>query len=233
VCIVDHWRSQWRIVADPPMLAIAHRFGNQVADVRLALDAGVDLVEADVHYYRRELEVRHLKTLGPHLLWDKGQVVRREGLTLPDLATVLTALDGDSRIMLDLKGRRADLAPQVAELLRGLAPASPVTVCAKRWWMLDAFAPDPQIRVVLSAGTRPGLLRLRRRLRARPGSAFGVSVRRSLLTPEVVRELHRRVDRVLAWPVDTRSDLDHARHLGVSGVISKNLRLLAELVASR
>ena len=147
------------------MLAIAHRFGNRVADVRLALDAGVDLVEADVHYYRRELEVRHLKTLGPHLLWDKGQVVRREGLTLPDLATVLTALDGDSRIMLDLKGRRADLAPRVAELLRGLAPASPVTVCAKRWWMLDAFALDPQIRVVLSAGTRPGLLRLRRRLR--------------------------------------------------------------------
>src|SRR5512132_4067825 len=82
VCIVAHGRSQWRIVADPPMLAIAHRFGNQVADVRLALDAGVDLVEADVHYYRRELEVRHLKTLGPHLLWDKGQVVRREGLTL-------------------------------------------------------------------------------------------------------------------------------------------------------
>ena len=230
---MDRCRSQWRIVADPPMLAIAHRFGNQVADVRLALDAGVDLVEADVHYYRRELEVRHLKTLGPHLLWDKGQVVRREGMTLPDLAAVLTALDGDSRIMLDLKGKRAELAPQVAELLRDLAPASPVTVCAKRWWMLDAFASDPQIRVVLSAGTRSGLWRLRRRLRAGPGSAFGVSVRRTLLTPGVVRELHRRVDRVLAWPVDTQSDLDHARHLRVSGVISKNMSLLADVVAAR
>jgi glycerophosphoryl diester phosphodiesterase len=230
---MDRCRSQWRIVADLPMLAIAHRFGNQVADVRLALDAGVDLVEADVHYYRRDLEVRHLKTLGPHLLWDKGQVVRREGMTLPDLSAVLTALDGDSRIMLDLKGRRAELAPQVAELLRDLAPASPVTVCAKRWWMLDAFASDPQIRVVLSAGTRSGLWRLRRRLRTRSRSAFGVSVRRSLLSPEVVRELHRTVDRVLAWPVDTRRDLDHARHLRVSGVISKNLPLLAEVVAAR
>jgi glycerophosphoryl diester phosphodiesterase len=233
VCIADHRRSQWRIVADPPMLAIAHRFGNQVADIRVALDAGVDLVEADVHYYRSELEVRHLKTLGPHLLWDKGQVVRRQGITLPDLAAVLSALDGDARMMIDLKGRRAELAPQVAELLRALAPALPITVCAKRWWMLDAFASDPPIRVVLSAGTRSGLLRLRRRLRARPGSAFGVSVRRSLLTPEVVRELHRRVDRVLAWPVDTRGDLDHARHLKVSGVIGKNLPLLAEVVADR
>ena len=233
MCILDRWRSQWRIVTDPPMLAIAHRFGNQVADVRLALDAGVDLVEADIHYYRHMLEVRHLKTLGPHLLWDKAQVVRRRGLTLPDLAAVLTALDGDSRIMLDLKGKRADLAPQVAELLRDLAPASPVTVCAKRWWMLDAFGSDPQIRVVLSAGTRSGLWRLRRRLRARAVSAFGVSVRHSLLTPEIVHELHRRVDRVLAWPIDTGSELDRARHLGVSGVISKNLPLLAELVAAR
>ena len=215
------------------MLAIAHRFGNRVADVRLALDAGVDLVEADVHYYRRKLEVRHLKTLGPHLLWDRGQLLRRKGLTLPDLAAVLVALNGDSRIMLDLKGRHRDLAPQVAELLRDLAPAAPVTVCAKRWWMLDAFASDPQVRAVLSAGTRSGLWRLRRRLQARRGSAFGVSVRRSLLTPEVVRELHRKVDRVLAWPVDSRSDLDHARYLRVSGVISKNLPLLTELIASR
>src|SRR5262245_18426106 len=115
------------------MLAIAHRFGNQLADVRLALDAGVDLVEADVHYYQRRLEDRHLTTLGPHVLWDRGQVLRRRGFTLPDLSGVLTAVDGDSRIMLDLKGKRADLAPQVAELLRDLAPASPVTVCAKLW----------------------------------------------------------------------------------------------------
>jgi hypothetical protein len=60
-----------------------------------------------------------------------------------------------------------------------------------------------------------------------------VSVRRSLLTPEIVRELHMRVERVLAWPVDTRRDLDHARHLRVSGVISKNLPLLEKVIAAR
>jgi len=31
------------------MLAVAHRSGNTVAGLRAALDAGVDLVEADVH----------------------------------------------------------------------------------------------------------------------------------------------------------------------------------------
>ncbi len=220
------------------MLVIAHRFGNQVADLRVALDAGVDLVEADVHLYRRELEIRHEKTLGPHLLWDKGQLVRRKGMTLPDLAAVLAELgEDDARLMLDLKGIRRNLAPQVARLLQALVPGLPVTVCTKHWWMFDAFAGDPHVRLVPSAGTRAHLTRLRRRLRIVKAVAgrrpFALSLRHTILTPAVVDELHHTVDRIFVWPINTRSDLEHALSLGADGVISRNIELLRELVQAR
>jgi glycerophosphoryl diester phosphodiesterase len=44
-----------------------------------------------------------------------------------------------------------------------------------------------------------------------------------------VAELHASVATVLTWPVDTEAELDAARRLGVSGVISKNLPLLRTL----
>src|SRR5215467_4819720 len=42
-------------MSDQPLLTIAHRAGNDAADLRAALDAGVDLVEADIHLYRDDL----------------------------------------------------------------------------------------------------------------------------------------------------------------------------------
>jgi glycerophosphoryl diester phosphodiesterase len=53
-----------------------------------------------------------------------------------------------------------------------------------------------------------------------------VSVRRSLLTPEVVDRLHGGTELVMTWPVDTPDALADARRLGVDAVISKDLGLL-------
>jgi len=228
-----------------PLLAVAHRAGNGAAALRAALDAGVDLVEADVHRYRGATEVRHWKALGPRLLWERWALARRRDVAVPGLAEVLAALGGDPRIMLDLKGVHPRLAPAVAAQLRVHAPGAPVTVCTQHWWMLDAFAGDPHVRLVLSAGSRAGLWRLRRRLRAGrlragrsgagrgAGSVYGVAVHLRLLTPAVVAELHEAVPTVLTWPVDGPAALADARRLGVGGVISKDLGLLRALVADR
>ncbi|MGH8774238.1 MAG: glycerophosphodiester phosphodiesterase [Jiangellaceae bacterium] len=219
------------------LLAVAHGSGNDVAALRDALAAGVDLVEADVRQYRRTLEVRHTKTLGPHLLWDRWVLLRRRDVVLPDLAAVLDAADGDHRLMLDLKGAHRELAPAVAGLLRAVAPGTPVSVCARNWWMLAAFADNPAVRLNLSAGSRRGLRRLRALVRAAeppwPGCRppVGVCVRRALLTPLVVAELRNTVDHVLTWPVDTQAELADARSLGVTGVISRSLPLLREVLA--
>lgn len=220
-----------------PLLAIAHRAGNGIGTFHEALDAGVDLVELDVHHTRRALEVRHLKTLGPHLLWDRWELIRRRDVDLPSLAVLLGGLGGHARLMIDLKGIHRGLAPAVASLLRQTVPGLPVVVCTRHWWMLEAFAPDPHVRLVLSVGSLRQLRRMRALLRARPVNwpgrrpAFAVCVRRPLLTPAVVAELRRGAGRVVTWPVDTSAELADARRLGVSGVISKNLTLLRELVA--
>lgn len=226
------------------MLVVAHRAGNSLAELREAFEAGVDMVEADVRYYRGVLEVRHLKTLGPRLLWDHPwELVRRRAISgdagFPTLDAVLRSLDGEGQMMLDLKGARrgagGDLASAVSHLLRRVSPAAQIAVCARQWRLLDAFTGDPPVRLVLSAGNRRELRSLLALVGCEPKTwpggrrAFGVAVRRPLLTPEVVRELHRGVSRVLTWPVDTAAHLDDARRLGVSGIIGKDLALLREV----
>lgn len=217
------------------MLTIAHRAGNGAATLREALASGVDLVEADVHRYQRALEIRHRKWLGPRLLWDRGELVRRRAVDVPLLADVLAVAGGEhaGRLMLDLKGLHPGLAPAVAAELRATVPGAPVVICTRHWWMLGAFARNPHVRVVLSAGSRRGLARLRDRLamsaRRTATRPFGVSVRRDLLTPPAVDALRTAVEHVLTWPVDTATDLADARRLGVGGVIGKNLALLTEL----
>ena len=212
------------------MLTVAHRSGNTIGGLREALDAGVDLVEADVHAYRGRLEVRHLRSMGGlPFLWDREGVVRRRPHHRLVLAELVAALGDDHRLMIDLKGVHPRLAPQVAGLLRETSPTSSLTVCTKSWWMLDAF--DVPVRRVLSAATRRGMTRLRARVAA--GPVHGVSVRLSLLTPELVAELHRGTDLVMAWPVDTPEALGAARQVGADAVISKDLELLKGLVAQR
>lgn len=222
------------------MLAIAHRGGNSIAALRDALAAGVDLVEADVRYFRGTPEIRHRKTLGPWLLWDHPwELVLRKSAELPSLDHVLATLTGADRLMLDLKGIHPGLAPHVASTLRSAVPGRPIILCTRHWRMLDAFRGDDAVRLVLSAGSRRQIGRLRVLLKSSPDSwpgsrrAFGVSVKRTLITASDVADLRGAVQHVITWPVDTPAELDHARRLGVTGVIGKDLGLLGEVLAAR
>lgn len=210
-----------------PQLVVAHRAGNDLDTLRAALAGGADLVEADIHSFRRRLEVRHLKSLGPWWLWDQGIFLRRRDTQLIQLEDLLEAANGDPRLLLDLKG----IHPRLAKRLAAALPVGTVTICTQHWWMLDAFSDLPHVRSVLSAGSRRGLRRLRKRLRTRP--AYGVCVHRRLLTPDLVTELRRGAEVVFTWPVDTEAALHHARSLGVDGLIGKNLDVLTDYSRGR
>jgi glycerophosphoryl diester phosphodiesterase len=197
-------------------------------DRRAARDAGDELVEADVHLHRGALEMRHAKAIGRRMLWEPWRdVTWRRDVPVPLLVDVLTTAAGDSRLMLDLKGPRRSVAARTAAVLRETAPGVPVTVCSRDWSMLAAFEDQPHIRRVYSAGNRRQLQQVRRLVQRR--RVDGLSIRLSLLTPDIVAELHRHTDLVMVWTVDTEADLQRARALGVSGVISKNLPLLRSL----
>ena len=209
------------------MLAIAHRSGNTVTGLREALDAGVDLVEADLHAYRGRLEVRHHKSLGPAHLWDRWEIISRTDLVRVGLIDLLEELGDDPRLMLDLKGVLPGLPRTVSKVLDTRGPDVPITICSKHWWMLDMFGPG--VLPVLSVSNRISLARLRRRLAAAP--AYGVSVALDLVTPQLVAQLKTGAEVVMTWPVDTPKALVQAQRAGVDGVISKNLDLLVQIAS--
>jgi glycerophosphoryl diester phosphodiesterase len=110
-----------------------------------------------------------------------------------------------------------------------------VLVCGRYWPAIDELGRLPHVRPVLSARNKVELARLRQRLVTRPAGTtpYGVSVHRSLLTHEVVSELHRSVEVVMTWPVNDAATLDLMLDAGVSGVISDSNDVLTELIRRR
>lgn len=234
----------WTPIDAGRVLAVAHRAGNDLVALQDALARDADVVEADVHSHRGRLEVRHHKAIGPlpwrwdrkagvgpvPLLRDAWQVRPASDfpLRLPELLDVAGV---HPMLMLDLKGI-GGVGPAVVRLLHARAPQTPLIVCGRWWPSVDAFAAAPWARPVLSARGRTELARLRKRLRHGP-AMYGVSIHRSLLEPEVVRELRSRVQLVMTWPVNDHEALDDVLARGVNGVITDDSGVLEAVVGLR
>ncbi len=215
-----------------PVLAIGHRAGNSLAGLRVANELGVDVIECDVHEYRGRLEVRHLKSAGPlPFLWDRWELASASAPRL-GLSELLEADRHGTTFMLDLKGRRTSVGRAVATLLHEVGHHRPVLVCGRRWSEVDALTELPYARRVLSARTRSELARLMQRL-STIGPAYGVSVHRSLLDAATVADLNRHVEVLMTWPVNDLPTLDQMLELGVTGIISDEAEVLAELIRRR
>jgi glycerophosphoryl diester phosphodiesterase len=185
-------------------MAIAHRAGNDLDTLRAVEDLGVDLVEADVRLFRGRLEVRHLKSVGPiPLLWDRWKIANpfAPRLTLEEL---LDHAGEETELMLDLKGRNPRISRRVVAVLRGRATGS-VTICARHWPFLAAFADVPRARVIYSVGSRRQLAHLLRRFG--PGDTVpGVSVNQRLLNAQVVADLRSRSPLVITLALRNCAD---------------------------
>jgi glycerophosphoryl diester phosphodiesterase len=224
-------------VTDGTVLAVAHRAGNSLAGLRAAAALGADVVEADVNAHRGRLEVRHLKTAGPlPFLWDRWQLVSARAPRL-GLDALLGAADDGVTFMLDLKGADPGVGAEVARALHERAPSRPILVCSRTWPSLGPFDGVPWVRTLRSARTRRELARLLAFLDAGSGQVpYGVSVHRSLLTPDVAAALHRHVSAVFTWPVNDDAALDQVltlRGSGTIGVISDEASVLRRLLAER
>lgn len=207
--------------SEQPLL-IGHRFGNELDRLDEARAARVDLIETDVHLYKGRLEVRHMKTLGPiGLLWDGPRLGNPFAPRL-QLETVMAALQPDDELMLDLKpvvdgrGSGKKMAAAIIEAREREMPGRPVTVCSRKWDYLPHFAEQESLRIVYSCGSTSE----RDRLLTSPRRLDGVSIRLDLITPEVGRRLRERTDLVMSWGIDDLDDLERARALGVSGIIT-------------
>lgn len=218
-------------MVDPGFLLIAHRAGNEITALRRAEEVGADLVEADLWRYRGALEVRHTKTMGPvPLLWDRWKLepAWRPRLGIQDL---LAAAARETRFMFDLKGADPLLPAALAHAMEELAPGRAYWVCSQSWELLEAFRRQPDVRVAHSVGNRSQLQRVWDRLNW--GTDHAISIHMRLLTPAVVRSLHEKASTIFTWPVNTRAAYEAVRELGVDGITSDNIELLAELAAER
>jgi hypothetical protein len=204
-------------------LLVAHRAGNHLAALSDAERRGA-IVEADVRLYRGRLEVRHLKTVGPlPLLWDRWRLEApwRPRLLLRDL---LEAAGPETALLLDLKGRRPDVADRTLAELRPWLGSRRLAVCARSWRLLEPFAGTP-VRRLHSVGTSRQLQRLLRRF---AGTRLeGVSIHERLLDGSSAASLRGLADEIFTWPVNRPERAAELLGLGVTGLITDDLDRLA------
>lgn len=217
-------------------ITVAHRSGNTDRWLRAALDAGVDLIECDVWLHRGRIEVRHARALGPlPLLLDRWVPIpwfRRR-----HLRRMLRELGPDALVLYDLKGTSAELPVRLLEALAEERPDVPAYVCGRNWPVLERIAAlqhdpaDPALVLVHSVGTVEELAALEQRLAASDGAPTvrGISIRASLLTPEVVARLRPQLALILVWTVNELDVASRLLALGVDGIISDRISLLLEL----
>jgi glycerophosphoryl diester phosphodiesterase len=205
-------------------IVIAHRYGNEVARLKQAAEAGAAYVETDVWSYKGRLEVRHAKTLGfIPVIWDKWYVRRQPDRPLV-LDDVLAALPPGMGVMLDLKGDDAALPEMILAALRRHPEARPVMVSARFWQHLPSLREYPGLMLFHSVGRPWELRRVRPLLDQRENDA--ICVRYQLLNAATVRSLKQQVSMLATWAINDEERLARAMEWGVDAIITDETAIM-------
>jgi glycerophosphoryl diester phosphodiesterase len=211
-------------------LLIAHRAGNDAKRTRAAEQAGADMIEADLQLRRGRLELRHLKTVGRlPLYWDRWALAP-PWRHFDDVADLLERAQPQTALMLDLKGDDPAAARLLSQILIRHPRAAPVVVSARAWALLGEI--DPALAQRIGSAARPpeldGLIAY-----ATTHAIDGASLHLRLLEPGRLQALRQHAPLVMTWPVNRRDQAERATALGIAGLISDNLALLAALRSER
>jgi len=208
--------------------AIAHRAGNNLHHLELALDAGVDAIECDMWHYHGKLALRHERKLPAlpvlydrwYLRWSWGVVKLRD---------LLRTVNFRAELFLDIKSSTPRAADAVLELHHDNEAMLPRTlVSSQQWSVLDKIAiAGTDMQMFYSVGNEKWLDALFARAEREPRPA-GTSIRHTLLNPERVRRLHDAGLCVYAWTVNNPHRADELRAMGVDGIIADNLEVFGE-----
>lgn len=207
-----------------PVRISAHRHGNDPQMLREAETAGVDYVEIDLHWFRRRLEVRHSKTVGPlPIYWDRGQRARWKA-TVPTANEILGHADPATAFHLDLKGFNPRLARTAAALMSG---RQRLVVSSRSWWLLRPFTGLDAALVLRSIGA-PWQRRLFDLLPRRP-TVGGVAIKNELLDRDTAIRWTAEGLAVFVWRVHTVEEARRLASWGVDALIVDSLDLARAL----
>jgi glycerophosphoryl diester phosphodiesterase len=212
---------------------VAHRAGNELADLRRAQAGGAMVVEVDVWYFRGRLEVRHARTIGPwwSRRWDAHgyrPYLIPQSVPRLELEEVRAQLEPGVGLMLDLKGLdprtgsavRAEIGEDDASRDSGRAEGAPIVVSSRTWRHLRPFRAD---QVVYSCGSPRQIRQVLEAVRRRPGAAIGVDT--ALLTPAIGARLRSVASALYGWGISNSQQLREAVERGVTHAIVDDLTL--------
>ena len=209
---------------------IAHSAGNTAARVRTAIAACADFLEVDLWVHRGHFEARHERRLPARvpLLLERWYVARPPRVPF-GLAELLAEAASESGVFLDLKNGGAATPRLIRRSLAGHEGESRLVASSQSWSLLRAVkAASPEVDVYYSVDVPAQLDLLVSVMDGDPVPA-GASCRHSLLSPELVRELHAAGLAVVAWTVD---DPRRAKTLAGWGVDAITTRRPADLRAA-
>jgi glycerophosphoryl diester phosphodiesterase len=161
------------------------------------------------------------------VFYDKWIVRWQMGhLNLPDL---LREINFRAHLFLDIKSASASAADAVLDLYHdNESMMPPAIVSSQVWGLLDRIAAaGTEMRTCYSVGGRGQIEAVLRRAQEEP-RPHGVSIRHTLLSPDVMGSLHGAGLRVYAWTVNTARRAEELRAWGVDALISDDLAVLRE-----
>ncbi len=212
-------------------LAIAHRAGNNLELAHEAIDDGVDMLETDVWLRLGNLEIRHLKTIGPiPIYWEKWYIDSIGGRQM-QLHDLVHALPHQARLFLDLKGLSPHLGKRVVRAIADIQKDRDIILCGRNWRQLDPVGLLPNVHVFYSVGDEKELARVWPKLEGQAHPA--VSIHYRLLTEETIDRLHDLGATIIAWTVNDPAIARTLFEFGVDGFTSDNRDLLATIVQRR
>ena len=208
---------------------IAHRGGNSRAALHRAIAAQVDWIEVDCWWHCGRLIAQHEQPLWPLPITYDNRRLRlalERPLLLPE---VIEATARGPRLLLDFKGASERLSRAVVESLRRQEAVARVAICGQDWRLLEAAARlEPSIHVIYSFGSAGQILAWRRRPADAP-PIRAASVAHWLLTAELMHEFAGAGIAIFAWTVNDSARARELVELGIAGITSDDLDLLAGL----
>lgn len=211
----------------PKPFASAHRGGNSRRQALAAIEAGADLLEADIWLHTGKLELRHKQTLGIlPILWEKwaiapGWVPRYH------LRELLDDVPEDVLIFLDFKGTAMDLGPEVVHELQRFAPSRVIAICGRNYPQLQTIAHEPNIICFYSVGSEEEWPIAKELIAASNPPALSLDA--NLATPERINWMSSIGGTVVCWNVKSESQMNELRAMGVDGFTTDSPNLLARI----
>jgi glycerophosphoryl diester phosphodiesterase len=211
---------------------VAHRTPRSRAACDALAAAGASIFEADIQVDDSDrIVVSHYLPMGSWGLQRDNWRVRwhTSAADDPTLDDVVALVPSGCRVSLDMKEKTDERRRRLIDaLIAGLPDRSRFVVCGGRGPDLERLR-GAGFRTWRSAG-RPD--QLRELLAQGPLDDDAVSVRHSLLSQDVVAQLHEQVPTVVAWTVNDPRRARRIRQFGVDGVTTDRIAVLRILASA-